>query len=74
MKVILSGIAACAILALAVGVVLRSDQRYAYESFATEGARVTPTDNLVGQDWSGLPTRKQIQNEGANPDTAARNH
>jgi hypothetical protein len=34
--------------------VLGTQQRTAYESFATEGVRVgDPGQNLVGPDWSG---------------------
>lgn len=62
MKVILSGIAVSILLAVAAAAVLRADQRYAYQSFATEGARVTPGENLVGEDWSGLAKPHTVEN------------
>jgi hypothetical protein len=42
------------VLAILVPLVLGTQQRTAYESFATEGVRVgDPGHNLVGPDWSG---------------------
>ena len=42
------------VLAILVSLVLGTQQRTAYESFATEGVRVgDPGHNLVGPDWSG---------------------
>ena len=57
MKVILAALVVAAALGLAAGAVLNNQQQPAYESFATEGARVgQPSSNLVGPQWSGMGT------------------
>jgi hypothetical protein len=48
------GVIGAVVLAILVSLVLGTQQRTAYESFATEGVRVgDPGHNLVGPDWSG---------------------
>jgi hypothetical protein len=57
MKVVFAGIVAAIVLGFAAGAILGTEQRAAYEVFATGGTRVgTPEQNLVGDDWSGLNT------------------
>ena len=47
------------VIAIIVSLVLGTQQRTAYESFATEGVRVgDPGHNLVGPDWSGAASAK----------------
>ncbi len=53
MRVILVALLAAAGLGLAAGAILDSQQRPAYERFATAGARVgQPGSNLVGPQWT----------------------
>lgn len=57
MNIILAAALAAAGLGLAAGVILDNQQRPAYESFATAGARVgQPSSNLVGPQWTGMGT------------------
>ncbi len=57
MRVILVALLAAAGLGLAAGAILDSQQRPAYERFATAGARVgQPGSNLVGPQWTGMGT------------------
>lgn len=59
MKTILLAIAASVILGGIAAAVLGSSQKLAYEAYSTTGARVTPTDNLVGPRWTGDPGTKR---------------
>jgi hypothetical protein len=54
MKMIVAGAVGAGVLTVLASLVLGTQQRTAYESFATEGVRVSnPGHNLVGSDWSG---------------------
>lgn len=72
--------AAAVIAAIALGVLamyaLTSNQTYAYQAFATSGARVSePGVNLVGPKWNGLPVlgdataedAAKVQGEASHP-------
>lgn len=59
MKTILLAIAASVVLGGVAAAVLGSTQKLAYEAYSTSGARVTPTDNLVGPNWTGDPDTKR---------------
>jgi hypothetical protein len=54
LRMVVLGVIGAVVLAILVSLVLGTQQRTAYESFATEGVRVgDPGHNLVGPDWSG---------------------
>lgn len=72
--------AAAVVAAIALGVVamfaLTSNQKFAYQAFATSGARVSePGTNLVGSKWNGLAVpgdataedRAKVQGEASHP-------
>jgi hypothetical protein len=58
MKTIILAIVATAVLGAAAAGVLSITQQPAYQAYSTTGTRVTPTDNLVGPNWSGTPARR----------------
>ncbi|GJD94935.1 hypothetical protein [Methylobacterium iners] len=54
MKVFLVSVIAAVALAVAASFLLNENQKFAYEAYATSGARVShPGSNLVGPQWSG---------------------
>lgn len=54
MKAFLVAVAAALVLASAASFLLAENQRFAYQAFATSGARVSdPGTNLVGPRWTG---------------------
>ena len=54
MKAFLVAVAAAMVLATAASFLLAENQRFAYQAFATSGARVSdPGTNLVGPRWTG---------------------
>ncbi|TNC11965.1 hypothetical protein FF100_17115 [Methylobacterium terricola] len=54
MKAFLVAVAAALVLATAASFLLAENQRFAYQAFATSGARVSdPGNNLVGPRWTG---------------------
>lgn len=60
MKAFLLSVAATVVLAGVAALILRAEQRPAYQAFATQSTRVgDPGENLVGKNWNGL-------NEGKN--------
>ena len=58
MKSFIAGLIAAVVLAVVAGVILTSVQEPAYKAFASAETRVgNPGHNLVGSNWSGLPSR-----------------
>lgn len=58
MRVILAGFVAALIIGAVAGLILRQEQRPAWQAFASSATRVgDPGHNLVGKDWSGEPGR-----------------
>ena len=57
MGVILAGIVATIVLAVAAGVIMRSEHEPSYEAYSSSGStRVgDPGTNLVGPEWTGEP-------------------
>ncbi|GJD59491.1 hypothetical protein [Methylobacterium dankookense] len=60
--------AAAVIAAIALGVLamfaLTSNQKFAYQAFATSGARVSePGTNLVGPRWNGDPAPDEFEGQ-----------
>lgn len=54
MKTIIAAIVVAVALGAVAATLLDSNQKRAYEAYATSGARVSePGHNLVGQRWSG---------------------
>ncbi|MET7246635.1 hypothetical protein ABZT49_25105 [Methylobacterium sp. EM32] len=54
MKAFLIAVVAAVVLASAASFLLAENQRFAYQAFATSGARVSdPGTNLVGPRWTG---------------------
>lgn len=72
LKAFALAVVAALVLSVGVSTLLSRDQNYAYQTFATTGARVTPSDNLVGRDWSGLAKPGQEGGPGASTDRAQR--
>ncbi|NNM74818.1 hypothetical protein [Enterovirga aerilata] len=64
MKTIILAIVAAVLLAGAAAYLLSVNQKPAYQAFSTTGARVTPTDNLVGPNWSGDPQGRGAGHRG----------
>jgi hypothetical protein len=59
LRMVMLGVVGAVVLAIFVSLVLGTQQRTAYESFAAEGVRVgDPGHNLVGPDWSGDASAK----------------
>lgn len=57
MKAFVSGLVAAVVLAIVAGVILSSVSQPAYKAFASSETRVgNPGHNLVGSNWSGLPS------------------
>jgi hypothetical protein len=62
MKAFVLAVTAAVLLAAGAAAVLVNSQTLAYKAFATSGARVSdPGHNLVGQNWSGDPSIKEVQ-------------
>ena len=56
MKAFAIAVAAAIALGVLAMLALTSSQKFAYQAFATSGARVSePGTNLVGSKWNGLP-------------------
>jgi hypothetical protein len=56
MNIVLSGIAAALVLGVIAALVMRAEQKPAWEVYSTSSARVgDPGYNLVGKGWSGDP-------------------
>ncbi|MBV9076352.1 MAG: hypothetical protein JO048_02575 [Methylobacteriaceae bacterium] len=55
MRVMLISAVAAILVATGAAFFLGQEQRFAYQAFATTGARVTPSSNLVGPRWTGDP-------------------
>ena len=56
MGVILAGIVATIVLAVAAGFILRAEHEPSYEAYSTGSTRVgDPGTNLVGPEWTGEP-------------------
>ncbi|MGU3360087.1 hypothetical protein ACLBWX_07130 [Methylobacterium sp. M6A4_1b] len=56
MKAFILAVIAAVGLGVAAMYVLTSNQKFAYQAFATSGARVSePGTNLVGEKWTGDP-------------------
>ncbi|GJD48738.1 hypothetical protein OPKNFCMD_1462 [Methylobacterium crusticola] len=54
MRAFVVAVAMAVVLAVAASFVLGESQRFAYQAFATSGARVSnPGTNLVGPRWTG---------------------
>jgi hypothetical protein len=54
MKAFIVAVVAAVALAFAASYLLSENQKFAYEAYATSGARVShPGSNLVGPQWSG---------------------
>jgi hypothetical protein len=64
MKTIILALVAAIALGGLAAYVLADNQRLAYQAYATSGARVTPTDNLVGPRWNGDPDPKAPASPG----------
>ena len=61
MKAFALAIAGLVIIAAGAAAVLSTEQTLAYKAFATSGARVSdPGYNLVGKNWSGDPSVKEM--------------
>jgi hypothetical protein len=55
MRTFILSVCVATALAVLAGLLLGLEKKTAYQTFATEGARVgDPGHNLVGRDWSGL--------------------
>jgi hypothetical protein len=60
MKPFMLGITVAIVIALGAAALLSSTQKFAYEAFATSGARVSdPGYNLVGPHWTGEASAKR---------------
>ena len=55
MKTIILAVIAALALGGVAAYFLAENQRLAYQAYSTTGARVTPTENLVGPRWNGDP-------------------
>jgi hypothetical protein len=55
MKIILLSVLTAIVIGVLASFILGEAQRPAYEAFSTPNTRVTPGDNLVGENWSGNP-------------------
>jgi hypothetical protein len=64
MKTIILAVVAAIALGGLAAYVLAGNQRLAYQAYSTSGARVTPTDNLVGPKWNGDPDPKAPASPG----------
>jgi hypothetical protein len=58
MKTIILAVVASVVLGAAAAYLLGANQTPAYQAYSTSGARVTPTENLVGKNWTGTPNPK----------------
>lgn len=64
MRTIIMAVVAALALGGLAAFLLAENQRLAYQAFATSGARVTPTDNLVGPKWNGDSDPKPMKSPG----------
>jgi hypothetical protein len=64
MKTIILAVVAAVALGGLAAYTLSINQRPAYQAYSTSGARVTPTDNLVGPNWTGTPNPKAPASPG----------
>jgi uncharacterized protein involved in exopolysaccharide biosynthesis len=57
MRILISGIAAALVLGVIAGFVFFSANEPAYTAYTRSSVRLAdPGENLVGADWSGIPT------------------
>ncbi|GEP12172.1 hypothetical protein [Methylobacterium gnaphalii] len=64
MKAFVAAVIAAIILGIGAMLALTSSQRFAYQAFATSGARVSePGTNLVGPRWDGDPAPDEYDAE-----------
>ncbi len=64
MKTIILAVVAAIALGAVAAYFLAENQKLAYQAFSTTGARVTPTDNLVGPNWTGTPNPRAPASPG----------
>ena len=64
MKTIILAVVASIALGAVAAYLLAENQKLAYQAYSTTGARVTPTDNLVGPNWTGTPNPKAPASPG----------
>jgi hypothetical protein len=64
MKTIILAVVASIALGAVAAYFLAENQKLAYQAYSTTGARVTPTDNLVGPNWTGTPNPKAPASPG----------
>ena len=64
MKTIILAVVASVALGGVAAYLLAENQKLAYQAYSTTGARVTPTDNLVGPKWTGDPDTKRPASPG----------
>ncbi|MGA0597245.1 hypothetical protein [Enterovirga sp. CN4-39] len=64
MKTIILAVVAAIALAAVSAYFLAENQKLAYQAYSTSGARVTPTDNLVGPTWNGDPNTSGTAKNG----------
>jgi hypothetical protein len=64
MKAFIAAVLAAVLLGVAAMLALTSNQKFAYQAFATSGARVSePGTNLVGPRWNGDPAPDEFAGE-----------
>ena len=64
MKAFIAAIIAAVALGVLAMFALTSNQKFAYQAFATSGARVSePGTNLVGPRWNGAPQPDEFEAE-----------
>jgi hypothetical protein len=64
MKAFLAAVVAAILLGVGAMLALTSNQKFAYQAFATSGARVSePGSNLVGPRWNGAPAPDEFEAE-----------
>ncbi len=64
MKAFVAAVVAAILLGVGAMLALTSNQKFAYQAFATSGARVSePGTNLVGPRWNGDPTPGEFEGE-----------
>ncbi len=64
MKAFLAAVIAAILLGVGAMLALTSNQKFAYQAFATSGARVSePGANLVGPRWNGNPAPDEFEAE-----------
>lgn len=64
MNAFIAAVVAAVLLGVAAMLALTSNQEFAYQAFATSGARVSePGTNLVGPRWNGNPSPDEFGGE-----------